>query len=199
MDTGEKLHLLLKKNIAEVKLPEQSLMPVSKLSPAQANDLVAFLKTAPEIAQQPWKPSADLNVSATRLENAEKEPGNWLTYWGDLWGTHYSRLSSINTTNVGKAHECVGIPIRRTTGGNDAIGSRRLTIRYRRTKQRDGARCAYRQTIWRYQRRLPTDIHTQCTVMTNRGLAILGDRRLHGNAGRASDCTRCQDGESHLG
>ena len=30
--------------------------------------------------------------------------------------------------------------------------------------------------IWRYQRRLPTDIHTQCTVMTNRGLAILGDR-----------------------
>ncbi|MCI0622390.1 MAG: PQQ-binding-like beta-propeller repeat protein [Acidobacteria bacterium] len=32
------------------------------------------------------------------------------------------------------------------------------------------------RTIWRYQRRLPEGIHRQCTVMTNRGFAILGDR-----------------------
>ena len=29
--------------------------------------------------------------------------------------------------------------------------------------------------IWRYTRRLP-NVHAQCTVMTNRGFAILGDR-----------------------
>ena len=29
--------------------------------------------------------------------------------------------------------------------------------------------------IWRYTRRMP-DVHAQCTVMTNRGFAILGDR-----------------------
>jgi glucose dehydrogenase len=32
------------------------------------------------------------------------------------------------------------------------------------------------QTIWKYTRRLPADVASHCTVMTNRGLAVLGDR-----------------------
>ena len=176
MDTSEKLHLLLKKDVAEIKLPERSLMPVSKLSTQQADDLTAFLKTAPEISPQPWKRSPDLNVSSTRLENAENEPGNWLTYWGDLWGTHYSRLSSINTTNVTKLSSVwayqFGEPRVETTPL--AVDGILFVTGARNSAMALDARTG--KTIWRYQRRLPTDIHTQCTVMTNRGLAILGDR-----------------------
>src|ERR1019366_331905 len=47
-----------------------------------------------------WQPSSDLNVTFARLKNAHAEPQNWLTYWGDYQGTHYSRLDSITTANV---------------------------------------------------------------------------------------------------
>ena len=57
-------------------------MPETKLSVVAVNDLVAFLKTAPEGQPRPWTPSSDLNVSAARLEGAEQEPGNWLTVLG---------------------------------------------------------------------------------------------------------------------
>jgi PQQ-dependent dehydrogenase (methanol/ethanol family) len=176
MDTSEKLHLLLKKNIVEIHAPERSLMPETKLSAPQVNDLVAFLKTAPGTPLKPWTPSSDLNVSAKRLENAEQEPGNWLTYWGDLRGTHYSRLDSVNTGNVRKltsmwAYQFGEPRVETTPIAVDGI----LFV----TGPRNSAMALDARTgkqIWRYQRRLPTDIHTQCTVMTNRGLAILGDR-----------------------
>src|SRR5207245_1012496 len=32
------------------------------------------------------------------------------------------------------------------------------------------------RAVWRYRHRVPNDVHSSCTVMTNRGLAILGDR-----------------------
>src|SRR5204863_2166971 len=32
------------------------------------------------------------------------------------------------------------------------------------------------RVIWRYSRRIPPGVHSHCTVMTNRGFAILGDR-----------------------
>src|SRR5581483_8849140 len=30
--------------------------------------------------------------------------------------------------------------------------------------------------IWRYRRPVPSGVHANCTVMTNRGFAVLGDR-----------------------
>jgi PQQ-dependent dehydrogenase (methanol/ethanol family) len=176
MDTTEKLHLLLKKDVAEIKAPQRSLMPETKLSVVAVNDLVAFLKTAPEGQPRPWTPASDLNVSAARLEGAEQEPGNWLTYWGDLRGTHYSRLDSVNAGNVQKltgawAYQFGEPRVETTPLAVDGI----LFV----TGPRNSAMALDARTgkqIWRYQRRLPSDIHTQCTVMTNRGVAILGDR-----------------------
>ncbi len=40
------------------------------------------------------------DVTYERLLNADKEPHNWLTYYGNYKGWRYSSLSQINTTNV---------------------------------------------------------------------------------------------------
>jgi len=39
-------------------------------------------------------------VTAERLLNADKEPHNWLMYYGSYRGWRYSPLQQINTTNV---------------------------------------------------------------------------------------------------
>ena len=39
-------------------------------------------------------------VSFNRILRDDREPQNWLTYWGDYGGTHYSALKQIDTANV---------------------------------------------------------------------------------------------------
>jgi glucose dehydrogenase len=47
---------------------------------------------------------AQVNVPFERIRDANKEPGNWLTYSRDYSGQRYSPLDQVNTTNVGKLH-----------------------------------------------------------------------------------------------
>src|SRR5207302_1237391 len=81
MDEKEKLHMLLKKDLKEIRTPHESLMPAIHLAAADLDNLVAFLKKpgSGESAPPEWKPSADLNVTYSRLKNARAEPQNWLT------------------------------------------------------------------------------------------------------------------------
>src|SRR5260370_11732322 len=101
MDEKEKLHMLLKKDLKEIKTPHKSLMPATDLTGGELDNVIAFLKNPGpgEAAPPEWKPSADLNVTYSRLKNAHAEPQNWLTYWGDYEGTHYRRRSSITPSN----------------------------------------------------------------------------------------------------
>jgi len=64
--------------------------------------VVAFLYKAPQVYEPPteWKPDTDFNVTYSRLMNASAEPHNWLTYWGDLAGRHYSGLKQVTPANV---------------------------------------------------------------------------------------------------
>ena len=90
-------------------------MPRPELEPAQVEDLIAFLYSPADTtsaassdphgdssrhssahsSNEPWTPSSDLNISSERLKRTDQEPHNWLTYWGDLGGMHYSRLLLI--------------------------------------------------------------------------------------------------------
>ena len=45
-------------------------------------------------------PAAAAEVTPERLVNADKEPQNWLSYWGDLEGRHFSALNQITPANV---------------------------------------------------------------------------------------------------
>jgi PQQ-dependent dehydrogenase (methanol/ethanol family) len=178
MDENEKLQLLLKKDVAEVRLTGQSLMPPALVSGPQMDHVIAFLKAAPALdaAAAKWTPSADLNVTFQRLTAAEKEPQNWLTYWGDLRGTHHSGLASITPANVRSltaawAFQFGGTRVETTPLVVDGVMF--VTGPLNNAAALD-ARTG--RTIWRYSRRLPPDVHSNCTVMTNRGFGMLGDR-----------------------
>ena len=43
---------------------------------------------------------AQVNVPFERIRDADKEPGNWLTYSGAYNSWRYSRLNQITTANV---------------------------------------------------------------------------------------------------
>ena len=47
---------------------------------------------------------AQVNVPYERIRDADKEPGNWLTYSRDYSGQRYSPLDQVNTSNVGRLH-----------------------------------------------------------------------------------------------
>src|ERR1700677_1391248 len=177
MDEQERIHLLLKSELREVMHPQQSLMPVPTLNPADVENLIAFLKkTEPsEISQGRWTPGRDLNVSFQRILNAHKEPQNWLTYWGDYQGTHYSRLKSITAENVKTLQAQWSFQFAGTNVENTPLvvdGIMFVTGALNNAAALD-ARTG--RPIWRYSRRLP-NVRAQCTVMTNRGVAILGAR-----------------------
>ncbi len=177
MDGHEKLHMFSKAGLKDVARIPKSMMPAQKFSASDVDNLIAFLKkTEPsEIAPGPWTPSADLNVSFQRLRNAREEPQNWLTYWGDLQGTHYSRLKSITPANVGSLRSQWSFQFAGTNVENTPLvvdGIMFVTGPLNNAAALD-ARTG--RPIWRYTRHIP-DVHQQCTVMTNRGFAILGDR-----------------------
>ena len=175
-DRDEKLYLLSRSDIA-ARQDLKTLMPKAALSPAQVDDVIAFLKK-PEGIQPDlsvWKPAADFNVTWQRLRNAAAEPQNWLHYWGDLQGTHFSALKSITPANVSKlaaqwTFQFGGPNVEVTPLVADGL----MFV----TGPRDNAAALDAKTgapVWRYRRPLP-EYHANCTVSTNRGFAILGDR-----------------------
>jgi alcohol dehydrogenase (cytochrome c) len=186
MDQREKLHLLSKKDLQGVSLAPNSIMPSAALTQKAVDDIVAFLMTFNSTVGVEGEPKdisklsagSDFNVSFDRLRTPQKEPHNWLTYWGDYQGKHYSFLESITPANVAEltvqwvfSFGTGPGPIETTplvvdglmfaTGaGNDAVALDAQSGR----------------PIWRYHRALPNDIRRHCAIMTNRGLAVLGDR-----------------------
>jgi alcohol dehydrogenase (cytochrome c) len=177
MDEQEKLHMFWKADLKELTRPPHSLMPAPQLSAADLDNVIAFLKTTEpaEVGPGQWAPDGDLNVSFQRIRNAREEPQNWLTYWGDYQGTHYSRLKSITPANVGSltsqwSFQFAGTGVESTPLVIDGV----MFV----TGPMNSAAALDARTgrpIWRYTRHLP-NVHAQCTVMTNRGFAILGDR-----------------------
>jgi PQQ-dependent dehydrogenase (methanol/ethanol family) len=176
MDEKEKLHMLLKKDLKEINTPRKSLMPAADLNGADLGNVIAFLKN-PGAGEGPaeWKPSADLNVTYARLKNARAEPRNWLTYWGDYQGTHYSRLDSITPANVATLRSQWSYQF--GAGNNETMPIVVDGLMFVTGPLNNAAALDARtgRPIWKYTRRLPR-IASHCTVMTNRGFAILGDR-----------------------
>ena len=104
VDVSGKLRLLDKSQLAQIRVEAKSLMPDdygSRLSAAEIRNVVAYLKTLN--GPSPSKalaPTVSGGVSYDRIRNAAAEPQNWLTYWGDYGGRHYSPLAQINAGNV---------------------------------------------------------------------------------------------------
>ena len=175
MDQQQRWHLLRKRDLASA--PRQTSVTHAKLSAAERHDVAAFLfKAKPTYdATIPWKPASDFNVTASRLRHASSEPQNWLTYWGNLRGTHYSGLKQVTPANAASlksawTHQLGGNTVETTPLVVD--GMMFVTGPMNNASALD-ARTG--RALWQYTRRLPA-VASHCTVMTNRGLAVLGDR-----------------------
>lgn len=184
VDTAGKYHSFEKTQLASLRVDAKSLMPddfSKRLTSAEIQDLVAYLKTLD--GHDVSRRAAGEGLTWNRIMNAEKEPQNYLTYWGDLGGKHYSSLSQINTTNVKnlQAKWSVQLPgdgivesiplvvdgIMYTTG---PVGGTALVMAL---DARTG------RQLWRYQRKQkvtnPYEINR-----VNRGVTILGNRLFFG-------------------
>jgi len=173
IDPEEKIHFFDKRAVKA----RSTSSPHPSLTEEQTKNLVAFLmKTGRGVlAPGEWRPAADLNVTWDRIRSAEREPQNWLTYWGDLRGTHSSGLKQITPANAGRM-----VPKWTFQTGGNTVQTTPIVVDGMMfvTGPLNNAAALDARTgkpFWRYSRRLP-NVASHCTVMTNRGFAILGDR-----------------------
>ena len=98
MDEQRRWHFLKKR---EIRITTTS-RPHTSLNVEDESQIVAFLYKAPQAYEPPteWKPAKDFDVTYSRLLQSSAEPHNWLTYWGDLAGRHYSGLKQVTPANV---------------------------------------------------------------------------------------------------
>lgn len=183
-DVTGKLHLLEKKNLAELRYETGSLMPVDygkQLSESELQDLVAFLKSC---NGRDFAKTSNAEIPGglgfDRLRNAQAEPQNWLTYWGDYAGKHFSALAQINTANVGQlqARWAVQMP------GDTLLEATPIVIDgVMYTSGMPGevyaldARSGLQ--IWKYQRKQKV-VNAFESNRFNRGVAVLGNRVFFG-------------------
>src|SRR5262249_35141469 len=85
----------------------------TRLSTADVAHLVAYLATLQgrDLTRTAAAPPIAGGVTYERLLNARAEPQNWLMYWGDYQGTHYSALKSIDSTNVARLRAAWSTPV----------------------------------------------------------------------------------------
>ena len=117
---------------------------------------------------------AQINVPYERIRDANKEPGNWLSYSRDYSGQRYSPLDQVNTGNVGKLR----MAWMRQVNELDTFETSPIAV--------DGTLfisappnvvealdAVTGRTLWSYTKDLPKDLRL-CCGKVNRGLAILG-------------------------
>jgi alcohol dehydrogenase (cytochrome c) len=184
VDMKGRYHSFDRGELAELRIENKSLMPDDygqRLSADEIQNIIAYLKTL-RGAELPKLAGAS-GLSWERICDRSKEPENWLTYWGDLEGHHYSALHQINLTNINRmqAQWAVQLPgdgivqsvpivvdgVMYTTGpvGTSAAV---LALDARTGRQ-----------IWRYDRKQKVTNPYEINRM-NRGVAVLGERLFFG-------------------
>jgi PQQ-dependent dehydrogenase (methanol/ethanol family) len=179
VDAAGQLRLFDRSKLAEARIENRSLMPgdyASRLSKEEIRDLVAWLKNPG--AAGPATLTGGL--CGERIRNSRAEPQNWLTYWGDYSGQHFSPLKQIDISNVRRlqARWAVQMP------GDGIVESVPLVV--------DGvmytagppgqvfaldARTG--RQIWKYQRAQKA-VNPYESNRVNRGVAVLGNRVFFG-------------------
>lgn len=183
-DANGQLQRLDKAQIAETKFEAQSLMPADyaqKLSAEELQNLVAFLQdcTTRDLKKTV---AADIpgGLSYDRIANSQAEPHNWLSYWGDYQGRHFSPLKQINPTNVAQlqARWAVQMP------GDTLLEATPLVIDgVMYTSGMPGQVFALDarsgMQIWKYERKQKV-VNPYESNRFNRGVAVLGQRVFFG-------------------
>ena len=173
MDEQRRWHCLNKRDI---RITTNS-QPHTSLSIEDQKQIVAFLFKAPPVYEPSteWNPAPDFNVTYSRLLRSSAEPHNWLTYWGDLAGRHYSGLKQLTPTNVSSLKSQWTYQLGGTTVETTPLVVDGIMFATGPLNNAVALDARTGQPLWKYTRRLPS-VASHCTVMTNRGFAVLGDR-----------------------
>jgi alcohol dehydrogenase (cytochrome c) len=123
----------------------------------------------------PMVAAAQVDVPFERIRDADKEPGNWLSYSRDYSGKRYSPLDQISTENVGKLR----VAWMRQVDELDAFetspivvdGTLFITAPPNAVEALDAVTG---RRLWGYRKTIPKDLRL-CCGKVNRGLAILGN------------------------
>ena len=176
-DQNREDHLLSKSEIRQ-RENLKTLMPKKESRPAQIDDLVAFLKKpeVPEPDLSVWNPAPDFNVTFGRP--AQRRLPSRRT--GSTTGaTSTARTSAAQFDHARqRGRSCTAQWTFQFGGSNVEVTPLVVNGMMFVTGPRDNAAALDARTgtpIWRYRRPLP-DYHANCTVSTNRGFAVLGDR-----------------------
>lgn len=173
------LRMFSKADVVRIERKVGSSMPPWQGTPAEMENLVAFLGQAPQ-----WKPSAAApavpaspgGIDWQRI--AQPRPGDWPTYHGQLSGNRYTELAQITSGNVHKlATKWVYSP---AGGGSKSLEVTPIVL--------DGVMYVTRvnsayaidartgRQIWQYTRPPSGNLVGDAAGGINRGVAILGDR-----------------------
>ncbi|MFN0088235.1 MAG: pyrroloquinoline quinone-dependent dehydrogenase [Blastocatellia bacterium] len=120
--------------------------------------------------------AAPAQVPYERIRDSDREPGNWLTYSGNYASHHYSRLTRINRTNVGRLKVAWMHQVR----GRQHFEATPLVfdgVMYLTDPPSDVIALDLRtgRPIWQYRRNVPQGVAV-CCGQVNRGVAALGDQ-----------------------
>lgn len=121
-------------------------------------------------------------VPYSRLVNAVKEPGNWLTYNGTYDGRRHSLLTQINTGNVAQLQPAWVYQVR----GDGQVETSPIVVDGRMYITEPPTTVTAidpksGRSLWSHVRPMPSDLRLIGFPATNRGVAILDDRVFVGS------------------
>jgi putative heme-binding domain-containing protein len=160
------------------------LMPTNYrqvLSAVEIQDLVAYLKT---LKARDLKKTSDPDppggLSFERIQNPQPETQNWLTYWRNYRGQHFSPLKQINTSNLGRLQARWA----RQMPGNSVLETTPLVVDGTMYVSGPPGRVFALDAktgleIWKYERRQKV-VNPYQTNPFNRGVAVMGNRVFFG-------------------
>lgn len=115
-----------------------------------------------------------------RLRNAQAEPQNWMMYWGNYPGTHYSALKQIDKTNVDRLQDAWTVPM---TGMRTLQVTPLVVDGVMYTSGAPGTVLALDaktgKEIWKYERPQKVKNPSESNPF-NRGVAVAGNRVFFG-------------------
>ena len=135
----------------------------------------AALAALAVLATSTWADMHGAEVTHERIRNADKTPGDWLTYHGSYKSWHYSALDQINAKNVDKLRVAWTHAMPRSVRGLQSMplvadGILYYSGAYNQVFALDGASG---EVIWYYRQKLNEDLVSKQTHSPyNRGIAL---------------------------
>ncbi|HWC98680.1 MAG TPA: PQQ-dependent dehydrogenase, methanol/ethanol family [Candidatus Sulfopaludibacter sp.] len=161
----------------------------------QVWQLVSYIRSLNRTAAKAAGPVAVApELTGDRIARARTEPANWLTYWGDYGGQHYSPLAQITTANVRQlqARWALQIP------GDSVVESVPLVVNgvmytTGQPGQVGAIDAATGRLLWRYERKQKA-VNPYEGNRVVRGVAVLGNRVFFGTLDAALVALDAQSG-----